>query len=141
MKNRIKEMREAEGLSQAQLGKTVGCKQTVISKIEADKQEMTVEQLTQFASALNVHPADLISAKEWSSPHAAGVNAPLLRVIMRVLAKFLRKYPALHANDAANIMTSLYRQYALREPLTQANEKRFEADAELLIKHELTKRA
>jgi transcriptional regulator with XRE-family HTH domain len=140
MKNRIKEVREAAGLSQSQLGKAIGCKQAMISKIESGDQSITVEQLTHFAETLDVHPAELISAKEWSAPHATGINAPLLQIILRVLAKLLRKHKALAEDIAADIAFSLYQQYAVQS-IKPTLAKNIEADAVLLLSHELARRA
>lgn len=59
MKNKIKEIREARGISQAQLSDKTGISQQMISKIENQGSRITVEDAIAFAIALNVPFAEL----------------------------------------------------------------------------------
>jgi transcriptional regulator with XRE-family HTH domain len=62
--NRIKEIRERQGLSQAKLGALVGTSQAEISRLENEERELTESWMRRIAVALGVHPADLIAAAE-----------------------------------------------------------------------------
>jgi transcriptional regulator with XRE-family HTH domain len=141
MKYRVKECRKQKGLSQIELGKKVGKAQGIISAIEVGKQTMTTDQVVEFAKALEVHPVELLmNDPHWSAPHAAGISAPHLRIIFRTLAKLMRKYPTLPEEVAADVLTSLYRQY-VRHHASAALAKHIETDAEVLIKHGMTDRS
>jgi len=49
----IIELRKKQKISQAQLAKKAGVKQSAIGRIEAGKQNLTIETLQQIASAFN----------------------------------------------------------------------------------------
>lgn len=59
--NRIREIREAAGLSAKQLGEMVGTSGNQITRLETGERRLTVEWMTRIAEALRVTPADLIS--------------------------------------------------------------------------------
>lgn len=56
---RLIEIREARGLSQAQLAEMVGANQATISKIERGVGNPTLHMITRIARALQVHPSEL----------------------------------------------------------------------------------
>lgn len=59
--NRIKELREGQGLSQEQLAKRVGTSQPQIKRLETGDRRLTEDWMRRVAKALGVRPADLIS--------------------------------------------------------------------------------
>jgi transcriptional regulator with XRE-family HTH domain len=140
MKNRIKELREKKGLSQTQLAQLVDSTQTIVSKIENGKQSLTTEQLARFAAVLEVHPSELVDDPQWNRTPLSQLNEPLLRVISQAVVKAARKQPQLTDTDAAAVIASLYRQYAPKQGAHVAQAEHIEADAELLVAHELAKR-
>jgi transcriptional regulator with XRE-family HTH domain len=59
--NRIKEIREAAGLSQGDLAARIGTKQQTISKLENGTRDLDVPWMQKIAEALGVLPADLLA--------------------------------------------------------------------------------
>jgi ribosome-binding protein aMBF1 (putative translation factor) len=49
----ILQLRKKEGISQAELAKKIGTKQSNVARIEAGEQNLTTEMLQKIASALN----------------------------------------------------------------------------------------
>jgi transcriptional regulator with XRE-family HTH domain len=60
--NRIRELREARGLSQAALAAKVGTTQPTIDRLEKGDRRLTEDWMRKIADALAVSPADLILA-------------------------------------------------------------------------------
>lgn len=60
MKNRIKECRKSEGLSQAELGKLIGLTDKAIGHYEKGIREPKLATLEKLADALSVNPAYLV---------------------------------------------------------------------------------
>jgi transcriptional regulator with XRE-family HTH domain len=60
MKNRIRELRERAGLSQAQLAELVGTTQAEISRLETGERRLTVDWMARIARALMLRPSDLL---------------------------------------------------------------------------------
>ena len=61
MANRIKELREARGMTQEGLADAVGTSFQQISRLENGTRRLTVEWMRRIAGALAVHPAALFS--------------------------------------------------------------------------------
>lgn len=59
--NRLKKLREAQGLSLVALGAMVGTSSQQISHLELGKRHLTVEWLERLAEALGCHPWDIVS--------------------------------------------------------------------------------
>lgn len=59
--NRLKELREARGLSLAALAALVGTSNQQISHLELGKRQLTVEWLERIALALECHPWAIVS--------------------------------------------------------------------------------
>lgn len=59
MRTKIRELRQARGLSQEELAAMVGCARTNITRLEAGKFNATLKLLTRIADALSVGIADL----------------------------------------------------------------------------------
>jgi transcriptional regulator with XRE-family HTH domain len=57
---RLRAAREKAGLSQAQLGRLAGLSRPAISNIEAGRQHVALEQIYQFAEALDTSPSALM---------------------------------------------------------------------------------
>lgn len=60
--NRIRELREARGLSAADLADLVGTSQPQITRLERGERRLTADWMTRLARALNCTPADLMAA-------------------------------------------------------------------------------
>ena len=81
--NRIKELREAAGLSQEALAFQIGTDKTTISRLENGSRKLTQERMFAIAQALGCSPADLIAArgqeglpsKPFAQPPAAHLSA------------------------------------------------------------------
>lgn len=58
--SRLREEREAAGLSQQQLAKAVGLTRSSIANIEAGRQRVALHHFTGFADALRLNPASLL---------------------------------------------------------------------------------
>lgn len=65
---RIRDEREAAGLSQADLAERLGTTQTAISYWESGRRVLTVDSLIEIARVLNVAPADLLPAADDDAP-------------------------------------------------------------------------
>lgn len=61
--NRIKELREALGLSQEALGFQIGSDKATISRLENGSRKLTHERMVAIAQALGCSPADLIAVR------------------------------------------------------------------------------
>ena len=59
--NRIRQIREKRGLTQAQLADRVGTTQPTIMRLENGKRRLTVEWMRKIAKALDVLPEELLS--------------------------------------------------------------------------------
>jgi transcriptional regulator with XRE-family HTH domain len=66
--NRLKELREARGLSLAALAALVGTSNQEISHLELGKRQLTVDWLERIASALGCHPWAIVSESAPSDP-------------------------------------------------------------------------
>ena len=64
MSNRLKHLREAQGLSLVGLAARVGTSSQQISHLELAKRHLTVEWLTRLAAALDCHPWTIVSDVE-----------------------------------------------------------------------------
>jgi len=60
--NRIREIRSAKNLTQAELARRVGTTQPQIDRLEKSNRRLTEDWMRRLAEALDVTPADLISA-------------------------------------------------------------------------------
>ena len=58
--NRIRELREARGLSQAELARRVNADPTTLNKLEHGKRGLDQDWMRRIASVLEVTPADLL---------------------------------------------------------------------------------
>ena len=59
---RLRELREAKGLSQAALARASGVSRTLINRIESDERpNVTIEVLEKLADALEVSPSTLLA--------------------------------------------------------------------------------
>lgn len=76
--NRIKELREAAGLSQEALGFQIGSDKATISRLESGSRKLTQERMIAIAQALGCAPGDLIAARGLGLPAR---NAPQLQPI------------------------------------------------------------
>lgn len=63
MSNRIREIREANGLSRVALAKRVGCSDRQIIKLERGERRLTQEWMERIGAGLGVSPAELIAPK------------------------------------------------------------------------------
>lgn len=63
-RNRLRELRKAAGLSQAELAAETGVSQPAISQIENDASPMDTRWMRAFARALGCAPADLLDDQD-----------------------------------------------------------------------------
>ncbi len=70
MENRIREHREARGLSLAALAGAIGTTPSTLSKLELDKIPVTTEWLERLAAALELPAAELIARDPGAAPAA-----------------------------------------------------------------------
>jgi transcriptional regulator with XRE-family HTH domain len=140
MKNRIRELREKRSLSQTQLAEQIGSSQVIMSRIENDKQPMTDIFMLKAATALDVHPSDLITLPEWNKNPLTHFNEPLLRQILQAVLKFARKNPQLSDDVAAGVTISLYKRFTTEASGKQGHAQNIAAAAELLMAHEMGRR-
>jgi transcriptional regulator with XRE-family HTH domain len=68
MSNRIKELRKARGLTQAQLAELVGKAQASVARLEQGNSPLTYDWAYRLAPHLGVEPDDIISATEVKFP-------------------------------------------------------------------------
>jgi transcriptional regulator with XRE-family HTH domain len=64
---RIKRLRDAQGLSQDALARRVGLRRTSITNIEAGKQHVALHQVYLLAGALDVRPRELLPELDGST--------------------------------------------------------------------------
>ena len=64
LKNRLRELREARGMSQESLGNAVGYPKTLVSKVELGRIALNHDKMVRFAEALRCAPWELIARKE-----------------------------------------------------------------------------
>ena len=62
--NRIRELRTAKGWSQDDLASRVGCSKPQISDLERGKRGLDLDWMRRIADALDVTPADLLTADD-----------------------------------------------------------------------------
>jgi transcriptional regulator with XRE-family HTH domain len=141
MKNRIRELREALGLSQTQLAEKIGSSQVIMSRIENDKQPMTDQFMLKAATALGVHPSDLMTHPDWNRFPLAHFNEPLLRQIMAAVLRFAHKHPQLSDDIAAAVATSLYKRFTVETANKPLQPHTLASATELLMAHEMGRRA
>lgn len=64
MKNRIRQFRRQRGLTLRELAETVGTTPQTISRLETEVMTLSTEWLERLATALNVHPIELLEAPD-----------------------------------------------------------------------------
>lgn len=91
--NRIKELREAAGLSQRELARRLGCNGTDVHRIEHGQRRLNAEMLTKLSEVFNVPSDEIIGAAPKASRELEGQAAILARLdrIERMLEQVLRK--------------------------------------------------
>lgn len=137
MKNRVRELREAKGLSQIELARKIQAKQAFISKIETGRQVMSPEQMQSLAKVLEVHPSELIDDPLWNRPNKLDEN--LLRTISESVMRARTRYPALNDNLAAAVIASLYKRYAQTHGDKPVQARHVDELADVLVSHEIDK--
>ena len=75
MSNRIKEFREARGLSQDKLAELAQTTRSQIVKLERGERRLTVDWMRRLAPVLNCLPADLMAQMDARPPLPAGSEA------------------------------------------------------------------
>ena len=65
--NRVRELRKAAGMSQAELARAAGISQPAISQVENDTRPMTVDWMRTFARIFDCTPADILGDRD--NPH------------------------------------------------------------------------
>jgi len=73
--NRLKELRQNKGLSQFDLGRTVGIYPQKISDFECGRRDLRLGEAVNIANALNVSVNDLVGKNENVALASSGDNA------------------------------------------------------------------
>lgn len=88
-RNRIRELREAKGWTQAYLGKLVGRSKYVIGRLEDGTTPLKIDMARKLAEALDVTIPDLLTGpmvedfQEEAAPYVSESESPLMRAIKR----------------------------------------------------------
>jgi transcriptional regulator with XRE-family HTH domain len=92
LQNRLRLLREARGLSQAELGAKVGRSQQQIDRLEEPGYGLRAGQVTALAAALDVHPFALLLPEHlWPDPHGGGgatLDRDLLALVITESERF-----------------------------------------------------
>lgn len=70
MENRIRELREAAGLSLAELADACGSTPSTVAKLESGRMRLTIERVEQLAAALERDPLELLARPVHALPAA-----------------------------------------------------------------------
>jgi len=141
MRNKVRELRKDKGITQIQLAKITGCAQSDISKIESGRRGLSDDLMLVFASALGVHPSELIDDPKWNRVPVTNINEPLLRSICGAVVRAAKKNKDLDETAAATVIVSLYKRYVSEFTSRLPQSRQVDADTALLVAHELMKRA
>lgn len=85
--NNIKDIREAQGLSQAELARRIGVTPATVSRLESGARKLSQDYLQMIARTLNCDPGDLIGKQ-------AGVGKDLLLPVVGTLDSEAWRVPA-----------------------------------------------
>jgi putative transcriptional regulator len=140
MKNRVRELREAKGLSQSKLADAMGVSQTIVSRIEKGSQALSDEQMIQIAGVFDVHPVELIDDPRWNKIPYTKIDQALLHFITKIVVGLIKQRPTIGEDLAADVMISLYHRYVTQPSGSKDRPKSIADTAEILISHELAKK-
>lgn len=90
---RIRELREARGLSQADLGRLVNRSRSQVAQVEHGEKAQTVRTLESFASALGVTVADLVVIEPVKGVRNAPAGEPLPEPLRRLVEMLKSRSP------------------------------------------------
>ena len=85
LKNKVRELRKANGLSQAELGKEVNLSDPQISEIERGLKRINQDSIPIFCKALNCTPNDLFGYN--AAPDDITINLNLLKRLIDAIGK------------------------------------------------------
>jgi transcriptional regulator with XRE-family HTH domain len=93
MQNRIREIREAKGLSQPQLAEKVGTSQPQMDRLEKGQRRLTQEWMQRIAKALKCEPGDLIAVTAGAAPARplSGLDPRQKRILLAGVKEGLRQ--------------------------------------------------
>lgn len=74
MKN-VRALRQARGLTQAELAELAGVNQATVSKAERGEMNITMDKIVALAAALNVEPVQLFDLPELQARALAAISA------------------------------------------------------------------
>jgi transcriptional regulator with XRE-family HTH domain len=81
---RVRGIRLANGLTQAQLAKLLGTSQTALSELERGNRGLTVQQVMKLAKALGVTPNEVLGDGKRERPQKRPRDARVLRRLYRL---------------------------------------------------------
>ncbi len=87
LKNRIKEIRKSQNISQEKLAELVNASQSHLNLLENGKRQLTLVWLERISKALNVSPSQLIS--DDINKKSSSINKLLLTKIIEEVDKFI----------------------------------------------------
>ena len=93
MKN-VRALRQARGLTQAELAELAGVNQATVSKAERGEMNITMDKIVALAAALNVEPVQLFDLPELQARALAAISAidPERRAAALVVLEAMAKY-------------------------------------------------
>jgi transcriptional regulator with XRE-family HTH domain len=113
--NKIKEIREAQGMSQEELGRRIGTVGTTISRLETGARKLKQHQMEAIARVLRCKPADLIADGLPNVPTdmlisvAGELNADTWRVHVHKDGASTETVPLLPPHKIKNLAASAWR--------------------------------
>jgi transcriptional regulator with XRE-family HTH domain len=93
MTNRIREFREAKGLSQQALAERIGTSQPQMDRLEKGQRRLTQDWMLRIARELGCRPADILSSETSATAALSkeGLDARQKRILMAGVKEGLRQ--------------------------------------------------
>ena len=81
---RVRELRQRQGLTQVKLAKSLGTSQAALSQVEHGRRGLTVQQVVKLARALGATPNEILGDGKRARPRAKPKNGRILRRLYRI---------------------------------------------------------
>lgn len=135
----IRMLRIQKGLTQRDLSIRTGINEANISKYERDKQNLRLETLERIATALDVHPAEILGHDYWDAKQPnIGAQVKHLEAFEAYLVSigYAVNYQA--AGDEEIIIT--VKKFGREHDFTSAEFQAFQAEIEQSVEYQLWKK-
>lgn len=109
--NRLRKIREANFLTQQDVGNKLGCSEMSISRYERDERRLRMTTVRKLAVLYGVTVGQLLGEEPWPAPRKAadGVNCDALETVMTTVDGYLRTLDHTIPNsERAKLCASLY---------------------------------